>query len=302
MRRSLLSLSLILATVAVLPRAAEAAVVSTVSADTLNISGDAAADRITLRLAPGAPGTLEVDTESADFSFDRATFTKISVRSGAGSDDIRIDESNGTLIDEATTIESGAGADIVLGGRGAEVIASGEDNDLVHAGAGDDSLLLGGGDDTVVQGPLDGFDVFDGQSGFDTVQTSGTGESEEFTVQVVGAEVRISRDVGGAGTDMTGIEVAELNAAGGPDLVDVGDLSGTELTRLDADLGLADGARDTVFAAGSDGIDSIGVSSLGDAIRVTGLRAEVRLQNVKSADDRRASATTASSSRRRSTT
>ena len=166
------------------------------------------------------------------------------------------------------------------------MIASGEDNDLVLAGAGDDSLLLGGGDDTAVQGALDGFDVFDGQSGFDTVQTSGTGESEEFTVQAVGAEVRISRDVGGAGTDMAGIEVTELNAAGGPDLVDVGDLSGTELTRLDADLGLADGARDTVFTAGSDGIDSIGVSSLGDAIRVTGLQAEVRLENAKPADDR----------------
>ena len=192
MRRSLLPLSLILATIAVLPGAAEAAVVSTVSADTLNITGDAAADRITLRLAPGTPGTLEVDTESADFAFDRATFTKISVRSGAGNDDIRIDESNGTFIDEATTIESGAGADLVLGGRGAEVIAGGDDNDLVLAGAGDDSVLLGGGDDTAVQGALDGFDVFDGQSGFDTVQTSGTGESEEFTVQAVGAEVRIA--------------------------------------------------------------------------------------------------------------
>ena len=287
MRRSLIPLSLILATIAVLPRAAEAAVVSNVSADTLNITGDAAADTITLRLAPDAPGTLLVDTGGADFSFDRGTFTRISVRSGAGADDIRIDESNGAFTDaEATTIESGAGADLVLGGRGAEVIASGEDNDLVLAGAGDDSLLLGGGDDTAVQGALDGFDVFDGQSGFDTVQTSGTGESEEFTVQAVGAEVRISRDVGGAGTDMAGIEVTELNAAGGPDLVDVGDLSGTELTRLDADLGLADGARDTVFTAGSDGIDSIGVSSLGDAIRVTGLQAEVRLENAKPADDR----------------
>ena len=285
MRRLLLLIPAAVLAIAA-PSTAHAAVVSTVSADTLNITGDAAADSITLRLAPGAPGTLQVDTAAADFTFDRATFTRISVRSGAGDDDIRIDEANGTFLDEATTIESGAGADLVLGGRGAEVIASGEENDLVLAGAGDDSLFLGGGDDTAVQGPQDGFDVFEGQSGFDTVQTSGTGESEEFTVQALSPRVRISRDVGGAGTEMAGIEVTELNAAGGQDLVDVGDLSGTEMIRFDADLGLADGARDTVFTAGTESIDSLAASALGGAIRVTGLQAEVRLENATPADDR----------------
>src|SRR5688572_28025913 len=127
MRRILLPLAVVIAAAA-LPGAAQAAVVSTVSADTLNINGDAAADTITLRLAPGAPDTLQVDTQSADFTFDRNAFSRISVRSGAGDDDVRVDEANGAFTDaEATTIESGAGADLVLGGRGAEVIASGDD-------------------------------------------------------------------------------------------------------------------------------------------------------------------------------
>ena len=286
MRRILLFLTVVLAAVA-LPGAARAAVVSNVSADTLNITGDAAADTIALRLAPDAPGTLQVDTGGADFSFDRRTFTRISVRAGAGADDIRIDESNGAFTDaEATTIESGAGADLVVGGRGAELIAAGDDADLVLAGAGDDALFLGAGDDTAIQASEDGTDSFDGQSGADTLQTVGTDESEEFTVQAVGSGARISRDVGFARADMSGLETIELRAGGGPDLVDVGDLTGTGVIRVDADLGIFDGARDTVFAAGTPGIDGVGVSALGDTIRVTGIQAEVRVENAKPADDR----------------
>jgi Ca2+-binding RTX toxin-like protein len=284
MRRILLPVAVVIAAAA-LPGAAQAAVVSTVSADTLHITGDVAADAITLRLAPGAPGTLQVDTQSADFAFDRTTFSRISVRSGAGDDDVRVDEANGAFTDaEATTIESGAGADLVLGGRGAEVIASGDDGDLVFAAEGDDSLVLGGGDDTAIQSSNDGFDSFDGQSGSDVLQTAGTAESEEFTVQGVGSGARISRDVGFARADMTAIETILLNAAGGPDLVDVGDLSGSGVTRLDADLGLNDGARDTVFTAGRSAADDISVSALGDTPRILGLPGEVRLENAQPSD------------------
>jgi Ca2+-binding RTX toxin-like protein len=290
MRRFLLPLSVILATIAVLPRAAEAAVVSSVSSDTLTITGDGAADRLALRLAPGAPGTLQIDVDadgSADQAFDRATFTRISIRSGAGADDVRMDESNGAFTDaEATTIETGAGGDIVGGGRGAETIASGDDGDLVLAAGGDDTLFLGAGDDTALQGRDDGSDVFEGQSGGDMLQTAGSSESEEFAVQAFSGRALITRDVGSARADMAGIEFAEVHAGGGPDLVDVGNLAGTELARVDADLGLADGARDIVFAAGSAGSDTITASDAGDTVRVAGLPGEVRVDNASAADDR----------------
>jgi Ca2+-binding RTX toxin-like protein len=275
MRRILLPLAVAVAASA-LPATADAAVVSFVSNDTLTITGDAAADRITLR--PGDPGQILVDTGSVS-AFDAATFSRIEIRSGAGNDEIRI-EVEGKEI----TVESGAGADVIAGGRGREVIASGEDGDLVLAGEGDDTLFLGGGDDTAIQRPGDGFDVFEGQSGADLLQTAGSSESEEFTLQAVGGRARISRDVGGAGADAAGIETIELRAAGGPDLVDVGDLSGTGVTRVDADLGLVDGARDAVFAAGTAGNDSIGVSALGDSVRVLGTASELRVEN---ADDDR---------------
>jgi len=198
MRRILLPVAVAVAASA-LPATANAAVVSVVSADTLTITGDAAADRITVR--PGAPGSLLVDAGSVT-SFDRATFSRISIRSGGGADEIRIDDVEG----EDITIESGAGADVITGGRGREVIATGDDADLVLAGEGDDTVLLGGGDDTAIQGAADGFDTFEGQSGADTLQIAGSAEAEEFTFQAVGARGRISRDLGG-GADLAGSTV-----------------------------------------------------------------------------------------------
>lgn len=258
-----------------------------VSSDTLTITGDGAADRITLRLAPGAPRTLDVDTGSATLHFNRTTFTRIAIRSGAGDDDIRIDESNGAFTDtEQTTIESGAGADVVAGGRGAETIAAGDDGDLVDAGPGDDTIFLGAGNDTAIQGADDGLDTLDGQSGGDTFQTAGTGESEEFTVQSLGTQARISRDTSSSAAVLSATEILEVNAAGGPDLVDVGNLTGTGVTRVNADLGVGDGARDTVFAGGTAGADSISASVVGDTVRVLGLGSELRVENARAADDR----------------
>jgi Ca2+-binding RTX toxin-like protein len=279
--------SLVAAAVLTVPGVADAAVLAGVSSGTLTVTGDGAADRITLRLAPGAPRTLQVDTGSATLSFNRTTFTRIAIRSGAGDDDIRIDESNGGFTDgQQTTIESGAGADVVAGGRGAETIAAGDGPDFVDAGPGDDTIFLGAGDDTMLQGADDGFDTLDGQSGNDTFQTAGTGESEEFSVQSLGIRARITRDTSSSAVELSSTEIAEIYAAGGPDLIDVGDLTGTGGTRVNADVGVGDGARDTVFAGGTAGADSISASVLGDAVRVLGLGSELRVDNARATDDR----------------
>ena len=198
-----------------------------------------------------------------------AGVTKLAISSGAGADEIRID-----AVVLPATIESGAGADVIAGGPGPETIVAGDDADLVDGGAGQDTILLGAGNDTALE--TDG--SVDGQSGADTVRVSGTDESEEFTLQALGTHARIVRDTGGL-ADLVRVETAEVLAGGGPDLVDIGDLSATELTRLDADLGLFDGAPDSVFASGTDGNDGIGASMLGDAIRVSGLKADVRVEN-----------------------
>src|SRR4051812_8050892 len=177
MRRLLLPLVLALV---IVPGAAHASVLATVSGDTLTVTGDGADDRIAVRL--DGPGTVRVN----DAGFDRGTFTRVAIRSGAGADDIRVEQALGVPV----TIESGAGADVIAGGPGPEVIAAGDDADLVDGGAGPDTILLGAGNDVALEndGPVDG------QSGTDTVRTVGNGESEEFTLQALGTHVRITRD------------------------------------------------------------------------------------------------------------
>lgn len=258
MRRLLLPI--VLATLA-FPAAAHASVIATVSGGTLTITGDAADDRITVR--PGPAGTVLVNDQSF------TGVTKLAISSGAGADEIRIDD-----LTLPATIESGSGADVIAGGPGPETIVAGDDADLVDGGAGQDAILLGAGNDTALE--TDG--SVDGQSGADTVRVRGTDESEEFTLQALGTHARISRDTGGL-ADLVRVETAEVLAGGGSDLVDLGDLSATELTRIDADLGLFDGAPDTLFAAGTDANDGLAASLLGDAIRVSGLKADVRVEH-----------------------
>ncbi len=272
MRRILLLAATL--TVALPAAASEAAVIPSVSGGTLTVTGDAAADQITLRLT--SPTTLDVN----GVPFQRGTFSKVAVRSGAGDDTIRIADP----LTEPVTIESGAGADAVTGSAGAESIATGDDADLVHPGGGDDSVALGNGDDTVIQG--DGFDQLDGQLGKDTLQAIGSDESEEFTVQANGAKLRVSRDTGPATSDAAGVEALDVVASSGQDLVDVGDLAPTELLNLDADLGASDGARDQIAVQGTDGFDIVNARASLDDVRVEGLDATIRIRNAAVGDDR----------------
>ena len=257
MRRSLLPLSLILATIAVLPRAAEAAVVSTVTADTLTITGDAAADRLTLRLAPGAPGTLAGRHRRAPTSRSTARPSRRSRSARApAADDIRIDESNGDLHrPEATTIESGAGADLVR----RRPRRRGDRRRRRQRPRARRRRRRRAVPRRAATTPR--------SRARTTAPTSSRARAASTPLQTVrhgrvrgvhraGRRRRASASAATWAwprTDMAGIESPSSTPRGGPDLVDVGDLSGTELTRVDADLGLADGARDTVFAAGSDG-------------------------------------------------
>ena len=273
MRRTLLLAATL--TVALPATAAQAAVIPDVSGDTLTVTGDAAADTIDVRVRS------QTEVEVNGTVFDRGGFSKIAIRSGGGDDTIRIAHA----LTEAVTIEAGPGADAVTGGPGAETILAGDGADLVQPGGGDDDVLLGTGDDTALQG--DGADDVDGQAGADTLTATGSGESEEFTLQADGAQALVSRDTRPGTTRSRGVERLEVLAAGGPDLVDVGDLSATEVTSLDADLGLPAGERDRITLQGTDAqIELLDVEPAGDAVRVDGLEPVVRIANARAADDR----------------
>ena len=98
---------------------AAAATSASVSNDTLTVNGDSGDDRIALRLAAGAAGTLQVDfgdDGSAEHSFDRSTFSRIEVFTGSGNDRFRVDQANGAFTDEALTVDGGNGHDTLDGG------------------------------------------------------------------------------------------------------------------------------------------------------------------------------------------
>src|SRR3954454_21496581 len=69
---------------------------------TLNISAAKQGGDLALRLAPGAPQTLQVDVNgdgSADDAIPRSRFDEIHVQAGTGDNNVRIDDSNGPFTD-----------------------------------------------------------------------------------------------------------------------------------------------------------------------------------------------------------
>ena len=52
-----------------------------------------------------------------------------------------------------------------------------------------------------------------------------------------GGRVRFTRDIANIVMDLDDVETINANALGGADTLTVNDLSGTDLTRVDADLG-----------------------------------------------------------------
>jgi hypothetical protein len=79
--------------------------------------------------------------------------------------------------------------------------------------------------------------------------------------------------------DLNGVETIAFRALGGADVVTVNDMTGTDLTQVNVDLGAAgggdDGAPDQVIANGTAGNDIIAVASAGGIINVTGLAASI---------------------------
>src|SRR5690348_8231929 len=147
-----------------------AAYTASVQNGTLNVVGDGASDKLALRLAPGDPNTLQLDVGddgTADFGFDRSTFTAIHVAAGGGDDQVRVDRVNGLFTDKAVTIDGGRGNDTLLGGDGDDTLIGGPGADFVDGNRGNDTALLGGGADTFQWDPGDGSDVVEGGNGAD---------------------------------------------------------------------------------------------------------------------------------------
>ena len=92
--------------------------------------------------------------------------------------------------------------------------------------------------------------------------------------------MRFTRDVAAITMDLDGVENIQFNALGGADTITVNDLTGTDVTQVNLDLGVngaGDGSADTVIINGTAGNDVIRISSVNGVVTVTGLSETVTI-------------------------
>ena len=140
--------------------------------------------------------------------------------------------------------------------------------------------------------PGDGSDVVEGQDGADTMLFNGAGAAEQVDLSANSNRLRFFRTQGTITMDTAGVERVDFNALGGADLVNVNDLSGTDVTdvRIDlaATLGGATGDRETdrVVVNATEGEDAINVQGDAEVVKVSGLSATVAVLHSEAANDR----------------
>jgi Ca2+-binding RTX toxin-like protein len=176
-------------------------------------------------------------------------------------------------------VDGGAGDDSLLGSQGADVFLGGDGNDFVFGDNGNDLALMGAGDDVFQWDPGDGNDTIEGQDGADKMLFFGSGASENIDIVANGGRVIFFRDVANVTMDLNDVEEIDFRALGGADNVVVGDLSGTDMTKIGLDLrgpnGGGDGAADNVTVNGTNGADTFGASGDAGGVSVFGLQAAV---------------------------
>jgi len=188
------------------------------------------------------------------------------------------------------TLDGGAGDDSLLGSQGADTFLGGSGDDFVFGDNGNDVAFLGADDDVFQWNPGDGNDTIEGQDGTDRLLFFGANVSENINIVANGGRALFLRDVANVTMDMDDMEEIEFRSLGGADNIVVGDLSGTDVNRIDLDLrgpnGGGDGAADTVTVNATNGADVFGVTGDAGGISVFGLQAGVNIFFQEQANDR----------------
>jgi Ca2+-binding RTX toxin-like protein len=188
------------------------------------------------------------------------------------------------------TIDAGAGDDSVFGSQGADVVLAGDGHDFVFGDNGDDVAFMGAGDDVFQWNPGDGNDTVEGQDGVDGLLFFGSNTNENVDIFANGGRVLLFRNVASVTMDMDDVEAIDFRALGGADNIVVGDMSGTDITRIGIDLrgpnGGGDGAADTVTVNATQGDDVFGAFGDAGGVGVFGLKATTNIFFQEQANDR----------------
>jgi Ca2+-binding RTX toxin-like protein len=187
-------------------------------------------------------------------------------------------------------VDGGEGNDSILGSQGADTLFGGDGDDFIDGQQGDDLIDLGAGNDKFQWDPGDGSDIVEGQAGVDLMLFFGSNANENFDISAAGGRVRFFRDVGNITMDLNDVETFEVRTLDGVDNIVVGDLTGSDVTRIDLDLrgsgGTGDGQSDTVTVNGTQGSDVFGVAGDIGGVNIFGLSSIVNIFHQESAIDR----------------
>jgi Ca2+-binding RTX toxin-like protein len=263
-----------------------------------NVAGDAAADSV---IVNGTNGNDVIDVfgsgtsaavlglhTAVNIAGSEAANDALLIRALGGNDGVTATTLPADVI--KLTIDGGTGDDTLLGSQNADTFFGGDGDDFILGGRGNDSAFLGAGDDVFQWNPGDGSDVVEGQDGTDRMLFFGANIAERIDVAANGGRVLFTRDIGSIVMDLDDVEAAEFRALGGADTVNVGDLTGTDLTRLDVDLrgpnGGGDGAADNVTVNGTQAADDFGAAGDAGGVTVFGLHTAVNVFFQEQANDR----------------
>ena len=249
--------------------------------DTVEVNGGNGAESFTVT----ANGTrVRFDRlDPAPFSIDVGTSEKLVLNANGGDDSFSATGNLAALI--GITVDGGTGNDTLLGSNGTDTLLGGDGDDFIDGQQGNDVALMGAGNDVFQWDPGDGSDVVEGQDGADRLLFNGSAGNEVFELTANGARLRFTRNLGNIVMDVNDVEAVDLNALGGTDTVTVGDLTGTDVTQLNVNLGLTDAAADTVIVTATNGNDVIDVFGTGTSYSVLGLHAVVNVTNSEGAND-----------------
>jgi Ca2+-binding RTX toxin-like protein len=120
--------------------------------------------------------------------------------------------------------------------------------------------------------------------GVDTLTVEGSRLADHFDVSATGRTAQLRRSGGGAEPiELSDVDKLHVDALGGADSINVGDLATTDVFQVDADLGPGDRNVDQATVNGSNEQDQISVSGSSDTVSVLG-PTFVRLEHPESKD------------------
>ncbi len=224
----------------------------------------------------------------APFSIDIGTSEKLVINMNGGDDFFSATGNLAALIQ--ITVDGGIGNDTISGSNGADTLLGGDGDDFVDGQKGNDTALLGAGGDSFQWDPGDGIDTVEGQDGSDTLIFNASNANETVAVSANGQRVRVTRNVNNTLTDINDVESVSAKLLGGADIVTVGDLSGTDVTNVIANLasvvGGDDAAADNVIVNGTGGDDVATVAGTPATTQVAGLATLVSVSGGTAGSDR----------------